>query len=102
MRFFFLILIVNLFALSCKVQDTTLNVCPHFGRLTSFDSAFAKHILNHEEYTKHCVLKTDSFLLLTLKKKKFDRVYYLSHDGYIHYWLDIYRDTIIYSGRESD
>lgn len=102
MRILFLILIVNLFALSCKVKDTTLNVCPHLGRLTSYDSGFVLHILNHEEYKKHCVLKTDSFILLTLKKKKFDRVYYLSHDGYIHYWLDIYRDTIIYSGRESD
>lgn len=102
MRTLFLFLIVNLFALSCKVQDTRLNVCPHFGRLTSFDSAFAQHILSHDEHTKHCVIKTDSFLLLTLKKKKFDRVYYLSHDGYIRYWLDIYRDTVIYSGRESD
>ena len=102
MRILFLILIVNLFALSCKVKDTRLNVCPHFGRLTSYDSGFVLHILNHEEYKKHCVLKTDSFILLTLKKKKFDRVYYLSHDGYISYWLDIYRDTIIYSGRESD
>jgi len=102
MRILFLFLIVNLFAFSCKVQDTRLNVCPRFAGLTSFDSGFVSHILSHDEHKKHCVLKTDSFILLTLKKKKFDRVYYLTHDGYIHYWMDIHRDTIIYSGRESE
>lgn len=99
MRILFLILIVNLFALSCKVQDTRLNVCSRFAGLTSFDSAFVQHILIHDEHKKHCIFKVDSCVILTLKKKKFDRVYYLRNDGYIDHWLDIYRDTIIYFGK---
>lgn len=102
MRIFFLILIVNLFALSCKVQDTRLNVCPHFGRLNEFDSGFVAHILSHDEHTKHCVIKVDSHIILTLQKKGFDRVYYLKYDGYIDYWIDMYPDRIVYSGKESE
>jgi len=102
MRILFLILIVNLFALSCKVQDTRLNVCPHFAGLTSYDSSFVLHILDHEECTKHCVIKVDSHIILTLKKKGFDRVYYLNSTGYIDYWVDMYPNRIVYSGKESD
>lgn len=102
MRIFFLFLIVNLFAFSCKVQDTRLNVCPNFAGLTKYDSMFVEHILSHDEHTKHCVMKLDSHLILTLKKKGFDRVYYLRHDGYIDYWVDMYPDRIVYSGKESD
>jgi len=96
-----LLILIPLF-FACKSPDVQLNVHSDFPPLTKFDSSFVAHILDHDTCINHCVFKLDSHILLCLKKPKFDRVYYLKHDGFIDYWLDIYSDTIIYSGKESD
>lgn len=96
----YLILIPLFFA--CKSPSTQINVCSGFGKLSAFDSAFVAHILDHDSAIKHCVFKLDSHMLLCIKKPNFDRVYYLKYDGFVDHWVDIYKDTIIYSGKESD
>jgi|GEM_PF-7102341 len=99
MKIIFIVLTISLFILSCRVKDEQLKISPYFNTLTNNDSCLIFNILSHEWHTKHYIFKTDSFIILTLKKKEFDRVYCLDSTGCINYWIDMYKDKVIYSNK---
>lgn len=87
-------LILLTFLLSSSLYGQTakrLNTVEGFAKLTSDDSIVCKNILesfNYGECLKHCIIKLDSKLLLTVRTEEKDEIY-LIYKGEIERYYEI-------------